>query len=52
MKYANKIHNKPDRRISIRALLLMLALMTTIAIPTQAGFSSRPASSKGECNHD
>jgi len=34
MKYANRIHNKHGRRISIRALLLMLALMTSIAIPT------------------
>jgi len=34
MRYANRIHNKHDRRISIRALLLMLALMTSIALPT------------------
>jgi len=34
MKYANRIYNKRGRRISIRALLLMLALMTSIAIPT------------------
>src|SRR6185369_8871581 len=34
MKYANRIHNKRGRRISIRALLLMLALMTSLAIPT------------------
>ena len=34
MKYANRIHNKHDRRNSIRALLLMLALMTSLALPT------------------
>ena len=34
MKYANKSQNKRDRGISIRALLLMLALVTSIALPT------------------
>jgi len=34
MKYANKSQNKHDRRISIRALLVILALVTSITLPT------------------